>query len=98
MRLEEIQSTQARRVFSDMLDRVAFLETQYRISRHEKHLARLVPEKLMAALETLVEADNALAETLELLLNEDLRDEVEQAVNEARAGNRVELESILTDD
>jgi antitoxin (DNA-binding transcriptional repressor) of toxin-antitoxin stability system len=86
MQIEEIQATDVRKGFADMLNRVAFSNAQYRINRHNKRIARLVPETLMQALETLLETDDGLTETLELMVNGDLLAEIEESIQQSEVG------------
>lgn len=83
----EIQTKEARANFSELLNQVYYTGSQFRIMKRNKGMARLVPEPLVTAIESILADDPALADTLELMLNQNLRQEVEESLAEAKAGH-----------
>lgn len=58
-------------------------------------MARLVGEPVMQAIEQLIADDPGLADSLALMLNDDLQRTIEQSHQEARAGKLIPIEEAL---
>ena len=95
MNIEEKNIAQFRDEMTDVFNRVHYTGAQFRVMRHSTPVARLVPEKFMSAIEQLLDDDSAIEETLELMLNPEFRQEIEQAVSEAEAGQGVAAEEFF---
>ena len=68
---------------------------QFRIARKNKAMARLVSENFMTAIDQLIEDDPALADTLAIMLNPEIREALGQGEKDYRAGKAVPLDEIL---
>lgn len=95
MNIEEKNIAQFRDEMTDVFNRVHYTGAQFRVMRHSTPVARLVPEKFMSAIEQLLDEDSAIEETLELMLNPELGQEIEQAVSEAEAGQGIPAEEFF---
>ena len=58
-------------------------------------MARLVDEPFMDAIETLLENDTALADTLALMLDEEAMGVIQQGQKEWKRGEKIPLKDIL---
>jgi hypothetical protein len=68
---------------------------QVQITRHDKPLARLVSEPFMQAIDRLIAADPALADTLALMLNQAAQAAISRSRREYRAGQAVPVTEVL---
>jgi hypothetical protein len=97
----DIPSLEARQKLGELLERVYYQNTQYRIMRKDKPMAWLVSEPFMETVVTLVdhliETNPVLADTLALTLNEDAKRVLGQGTREKNEGKRLPIESILDD-
>jgi len=82
----DIQTKEARANLSEILHQVFYTRSQYRIKKRNKDMARLVPEPIMVAFERLLKEDNALADTLEIMLDDKLRTEIGASLQEIKTG------------
>lgn len=87
---------QLRQQMGEVVDRVYYQWQQFRIIRKDKAMARLVNEEYMRAIEDLITADPAVADTLSLMLNDEAMRIIKQGEQEWRAGERIPLAAALT--
>ena len=90
-----IPAIKARQNLGELLELVYYQNKQFQIARKDKPMARLVGENFMAAIDELIETDPALADTLAIMLNPEIREALAQGQKEYEAGNVIPLEDIL---
>lgn len=78
-----------------LVEQAHYTNTQIRLTRHNKPLARIVGERFMKKLDQLLTDDPGLRETLEIMLDRDLPDDLLASRKEAKAGKLVPLRSLL---
>lgn len=96
-----VSTYEARRNLSGLLELAFYRNEQIRIKRNKKPMARIVGEPLMQTVEKLIdyiiEHEPALADTLAIMLDDEIREVIEQGTKDARAGKLLPIESILDD-
>ena len=99
--MRSIKTREARQRIAELLELAFYKNEQFVIQRDKRPMARLVGEpymqKLEQFLEHLIEHEPALADTLAIMLNDDVREVIEKGTEEVAAGQTVPLESILDD-
>ena len=94
-----IQALEARHRFGELLELAYYKDRQFRITRKGKPMAWLVGESFMKEvgriIDHIIEHEPALADTLALTLDDELRAIIEQGTREVKAGKTVPIESIL---
>lgn len=90
-----VSAYEARRNLGELLETAFYQNAQIHIHRNKKPMARLVGEPVMQAIEQLIADDPGLADTLAVMLNDDLRHTLEQSHQEARAGDLIPIEEVL---
>lgn len=86
-KIAEVKSHELRRNLSDFLAQVHYQGAQLIVNRWNQKIARIVPETYIDAIEKLLKQDPALADTLELIINDDLRNTLEASEREASSGH-----------
>ncbi len=86
-----ISAIQLRQQMGEVLERVHYQFQQYRITRKDKPMARLVNEEYMQTIDRLLETDPSLADTIALMLNNEAMEIIEQGQQEVREGNLIPL-------
>jgi hypothetical protein len=79
----------------EILERLHYLGKQYQITRKTKPMARVVNEALMRALDELLHTDQATADTLALMVDEEATTLIEESDQEWATGERIPLEEAL---
>jgi len=101
MNTVSIPALDARRQLGELLEKAYYQNQQFRIMRKDKPMAYLIGEGFMNQLSTVIdqviENDPALADTLTLQLNPELKALIEQGTKEKEDGHLVPLTSILDD-
>jgi len=96
-----VSAYEARRKFATLLELAYYKNAQIRIERNKKPMARLVGEPYMKAvdqiIEYLIKHKPTWADTLAIMLDDELRETIEQGTKEIKAGRTIPLESILDD-
>lgn len=96
---ETVSTHDARRELSQLLERVHYTGTQIQISRNKRPMAWLVGvpfmENLVRLVNTLAETDPALADTLELMLDQDVMETLREGEDDVKHGNVVPIEQLL---
>ncbi len=94
-----VSAHEARRHFAELLETAFYQNARIRIQRNNKPMAWLVGEPFMAAMDqiidTLIEHKPAMADTLAILLDENLRQVIEQGTEELQAGKTLPIERLL---
>lgn len=83
-----------RQRLGELVELVRYTNQQFRVTRNNRPMARLVSEPFMAALEQLMKRDPAVAETLEILMHPEMMDALEQGRGDSTAGNLIPLEPV----
>ncbi len=86
-----IQTLDVRQRLGELLELVYYRAHQYRILRKNKPMARLVSEPLMQAIEALIAKDSALADTLVLMVNDEMKALINKSRKELSAGQKIPL-------
>jgi prevent-host-death family protein len=90
-----ISISEARDRLTELMERVHYQHKQFRIVRKDKPMARLVAEPFMVAVDTLLETDSALADTLALMLNEEAMQIIDEDQREWERGESIPLAQAL---
>lgn len=90
-----IPALDVRRQLGELLERVYYQAQQYRIVRNKKAMARLVGEPFMQAIEQLMENDSALADTIALMLNDEVREAIKTSRKEIKEGKKIPIEDVF---
>jgi antitoxin (DNA-binding transcriptional repressor) of toxin-antitoxin stability system len=90
-----IQALDARQRLGELLELVYYKGRQFRIARKNKPMAWLVGEPFMAALGTLLKQNPRLAETIEIMLDEELVEAIKQGTKEVKTGKTIPIEKIF---
>lgn len=90
-----IPAISARKQLGSLLERVYYQGQQFQITRKDKPMARLVGEPFIQAIETLIEADKMVADTLAILLDKEILAAIHQSRREYQAGEAVSVEDVL---
>lgn len=101
MTVQDISTMTLREKMGDIFNRVFYRADGYRVQRKGETLGYIVSEnyvnKVGQMIDYLIENEPALADTLALQANDDIRDLITQSMQEIEQGNMVPLESILDD-
>lgn len=99
MQLTTIQALDARQRLGELLELAYYKGEGFRIARKDKPMAWLVGEPFMIAvsraIEYIIRKEPALADTLAITLDEDIRAIIEQGTKEVKAGKTMPVTSIL---
>ncbi|MBZ0282480.1 MAG: type II toxin-antitoxin system Phd/YefM family antitoxin [Anaerolineae bacterium] len=89
--------SEVRDKLTELAERTHYRFEQFRIIRQDKPLARIVSDEYMLALEQLMEANPALAETLAIMMDAEAMQAIRQGEKEIAEGNLLPIETILAD-
>ncbi|MFC1959370.1 hypothetical protein ACFLYO_01550 [Chloroflexota bacterium] len=81
-----VSAYQARRNFSELLETAFYQNAQIHIHRNKKPMARLVGEPFMQAIEQLIMADPGFADTLAIMLNNEVQTALQESAEDVAAG------------
>jgi prevent-host-death family protein len=90
-----LSAIELRQRLGEVLERVHYQFVQFRITRKDKPMARLVNEAYMQAIEHLIDEDPALAETLEVMMDKSAMQAIRQGEQEIAEGKLLPLDAIL---
>jgi antitoxin (DNA-binding transcriptional repressor) of toxin-antitoxin stability system len=90
-----IPAISARKQLGSLLERVYYQGQQFQITRKDKPMARLVGEPFIQAIEKLIESDEMLADTLAILLDQEISGDIRQSRQEYQEGRAVRVEDVL---
>lgn len=93
--LKTLPLMDARQHLGELVELVRYTNQQFRVTRNKRPMARLVSEPFMQALEQLMAGDPALAETLDIMMNQDMMDAIEQGTREVAEGKLLPLEAVF---
>ena len=101
MNTNTIQALDARRRLGELLELAYYRGERFRIARKDKPMAWLVGEPFVKAIsraiDYIVKHEPALAETLEIMLDDELTGIIEQGTREVQAGKTIPIEKALED-
>lgn len=86
---------QLRNNLSSFVEQAHYTNTQIRLTRHKKPIARIVGEDFMQNLERLLEQDPALKETLQIMLDANMLEQIDQSKKEIERGEFRPLTDLL---
>jgi len=92
-----VSAYQVRRNLAELLELAYYKNAQIKIERNKKPMARLVGEPFMLAVEKLLSDDPALAETISIMLDDELMDAIETGNQQVAAGKTIPIEKALED-
>jgi prevent-host-death family protein len=78
---------QLRNNLSSFVEQAHYTNTQVRLTRHNKPLARIVGEDFMQNLERLLEQDPGLRETLEIMSDKNMVEMITESQEDVQRGN-----------
>lgn len=88
-----VTTDEARKNLAQLLE-LAFYRNEFiQIKRNQRPMGWIVGEPFMDALETLLKDNPGLADTLEILLDDNLRADLDRSIEEGRAGNAVPIKA-----
>ncbi|MFC1961122.1 hypothetical protein ACFLYO_10470 [Chloroflexota bacterium] len=85
-----VSAYEARRKFAELLETAFYQNAQIHIHRNKKPMARLVGEPFMQAIDQLIKADPGLADTLAIMLNDEVQTALQESAEDL-AASRVRL-------
>jgi PHD/YefM family antitoxin component YafN of YafNO toxin-antitoxin module len=99
--MQTVQAHEARKQLSELIEKAYYKDTHTRIKRNKKPMAWIVGDPFMKKMGDfighIIEKETALADTLAILLSDDIRETIEEGMKEAERGETVPLESIFED-
>ena len=102
MNVNDVQAKEFRLHLGEYLNRVHYQSKSLRLKRKNKTVAYIINENLMDSIAKIVdqtiEHQPALADSLALSLDDEIRTVIEQGTKELKAGKTLPIESILKDD
>ena len=90
-----VSAYQVRRNLAELLELAYYRHAQIKIERNNKPMARLVGEPFMLAVEKLLAADPALAETISIMLDDELMNAIEKGNQQVASGKTIPIEKAL---
>ena len=97
MQTTTIKALDARQRLGELLELVYYKGEQFRIVRKDKPMARLIGEPFIAAIEKVLKHNPRLAETIEIMLDEEAMQAIKKGTQEIREGKIIPLEEVLND-
>ncbi len=82
---------------SSFIEQAHYTDTQIRLTRHNKPIARIVGENFMHSLELLLDQDPGLQETLQIMLDTNMLEQINQSQKEIQRGEVRPLTELLTE-
>lgn len=102
MPTQPIQAQEVRNSLGELLNQVYYQNKQFQIQRKAKPMAWLVSDAFIQAagqaIDYLIEHKPALADSLTLMLDSEIRAVLEAGTEEMETGERLPLETILTEE
>ena len=99
MQLTTIQALEARHRLGELLELAYYKGEGFRIARKDKPMAWLVGDPFMKAvsraIDYIIRKEPALADSLAITLDEEIRDIIDQGTKEIMAGKTIPISSIL---
>lgn len=99
--MTSISAHEARTKFAEFVERAFYQNQKFQVKRNDKAMAWIVGEPFMIAVDQMVDYlithEPAVADTLAIMLDDDLRQMIEQGNQEIKEGKTLPLESILDD-
>jgi hypothetical protein len=96
-----VSAHEARQKFAELLELAFYKNAQIRIERNKKPMAWIVGEPFMKVLDSvidhLIEHEPAIADTLAIMIDDEIRTVIEQGIQEIKAGKLIPIESILNE-
>lgn len=86
-----------RQNLSAFIEQAHYTDTQIRLTRHSKPLARLVSEKFMRNLEKLFTQNPEFLETLEVMMDQDVMNTIDDSRAALSRGEVLPLADVLKD-
>lgn len=86
---------QLRNNLTTFVEQAHYTNTQFRLTRHKKPIARIVSEDFMQNLERILDQDPALRETLEIMSDRNLVDMIAASQEDAQRGDVRPLADLL---
>jgi prevent-host-death family protein len=83
--------SEARDKLMELTERAHYRFEQFRITRHNKPLARIVSDEYMQVIDQLIEADAGLADTIALMLNQDALNAIKESMEAVQRGEIVSM-------
>lgn len=94
-----VSAYQARSNLAQFVELAFYRNEQIRIERNKKPMARIVGEPLMQTMDKLIDYivkyKPALADTLAITVDDEIRGTIEQSRKEWRAGKKISIEEAL---
>jgi antitoxin (DNA-binding transcriptional repressor) of toxin-antitoxin stability system len=96
-----VSAHEARQKFAELIELAFYKNAQIRIERNKKPMARIVGEPFMKVLDSvidhIIEHEPAIADTLAIMIDDEIRTVIEQGIQEIKAGKLIPIESILNE-
>ena len=96
-----VSTHQARKNLAQLIELAFYKAEKIQVKRNNRAMAWIVGEPFMDAVgkmvDYLIENEPALADTLAIMVDDKIRQTIEQGVKESRAGEYVPIETILDD-
>ncbi len=92
-----IQALDARQRLGELLELVYYKGKQFRIARKNKPMAWLVGEPFMAAIERVLRDNPRFAETVEILLDDEMMEAISKGDQEIKEGKLIPLNKVLNE-
>lgn len=86
-----------RKNLSPLIEQAHYTNTQIRLTRHNKPLARIVGENFMHSLELLLDQDPELHETLQIMLDRNMLEQINHSQEEIQHGEVRPLADLLAE-
>ncbi len=101
MQSKSIQALEARSRFGELLELAYYKGMQFRVARKDKPMAWIVGEPFMRSvsqvIDYIIEHEPVLADTLAIMLDNELMEALEQGTKEVKAGKTIPIEKALED-
>ena len=95
-----IRAIEVRQKFGELLERVYYQDKAYQITRKDKPMGWLVGdafiERMGNIINYIIEHEPVLADTLAIMLDDEIRSVIEEGRKESARGERIPLEKALT--
>jgi antitoxin (DNA-binding transcriptional repressor) of toxin-antitoxin stability system len=92
--LSTLSSMQLRTKLGEILERVYYRGEQFQIVRKDKPMARIVSDLLMQQFDELIATDPALADTLALMMNEEVQVAIREGQMEIKSQKLIPFEQL----
>lgn len=95
MKIIDASLIQLRNNLGSFVEQAHYTNTQIRLTRHNKPIARIVGEDFMHRLERLLEQDPALRETLEIMADKNVGEMIAESQEDVQHGDARPLTDIV---